>query len=93
MKWFDPTNPIDPWLGLFAVVWPIPIYGLIVLLGDMNAGNGTNTFLDFLAFTIGPGSIAYGLFILALNLILKILRLPLRLIQWLRAKFIESSNA
>ncbi len=81
MRWFNRKDRKLLGIGLFLVIWPIPIYGLTLFFDRMNAEGGVYKLLGFLAVYIGPGSIIFGLIIFGLYLVSEVFLLPWRLHQ------------
>ena len=92
MKWFSRKDVRLLRIGLFLVVWPIPVYGLTALLHELGVEGGAYKLLGFLTLYIGPGSIVFGLIIFALYLISEVLLLPWRFIQCRGAGNRKSQN-
>ncbi len=92
MKWFSRKDVRLLRIGLFLVVWPIPIYGLTALLHKLGAEGGTYKLLGFLTLYGGPVSIIFGLIIFALYLISDVFLLPWRLNQCRGTGCSESKN-
>ncbi len=91
MTWLNRKDIRLLWVGLFLVIWPIPIYGLALFLDKIDAKGGAYKVLGILAVYVGPGSIVIGLIVFALYLISEVLLLPWRLRQSCKDK--RSSSA